>query len=115
MCAVERTIRVVGEAANVELLRQTLVADPVFGQEADIAVIPVAPGGEAGKLRYGELLEIVIAVSEALGSQALFEFIKAAIERARQRGAIEVSDTGEEDKAVPDAADPETGDSGTSA
>jgi len=82
----------VGESANLRILAEEISDDPQFS-DCTVAVNEIAH--TENSLGHGQLVEIVISVGAGIATNAIYDAIRCAVDRARDRGRIEEADSGE--------------------
>lgn len=83
-----------GEKRNIELMLRELVAADVTRDALEIG-----ESREVESERFGSspVVETVLSFVVGIASSAAYDFLKLAIERAKNRGPVEVRDTDNEE------------------
>ncbi|MEV6352209.1 hypothetical protein [Streptomyces hydrogenans] len=84
-----------GGAANLQLLAEEIQETPELRQHCTVEV--THRESQSDSLHHGQLADIAISVAAGVATNALYDAIRALIDRARDRGSVEsVDSTGHE-------------------
>jgi hypothetical protein len=77
-----------GEAANLKVLAREIEADPHLAGKCSLALTPLRQD-RRDSLRHAQWAEMVISIAGSLATNALYDALKALVERARDRGPVD--------------------------
>lgn len=77
-----------GEAANLKVLAREIEADQHLAGKCSLSFTPL-PQNRRDSLRHAHWAEISISVAAGLATNALYDALKALVERARDRGPVD--------------------------
>lgn len=77
-----------GEAANLKVLAREIEANPHLAGKCSLALTPLRQD-RRDSLRHAQWAEMVISVAGSLATNALYDALKAVVERARDRGPVD--------------------------
>ncbi|MFF1794699.1 hypothetical protein ACFVXQ_10845 [Kitasatospora sp. NPDC058263] len=77
-----------GETANLKVLAREIENDPLLAGQCSLTLTPLRQDSR-DSLRHAQWAEIAISVGWGLATNALYDALKALVERARDRGPVD--------------------------
>ncbi|MEV4432713.1 hypothetical protein [Streptomyces sp. NPDC049555] len=77
-----------GETANLKVLVREIEADPHLAGKCSLALTPLRQD-RRDSLRHAQWAELAVSVAAGLATNALYDALKALVERARDRGPVD--------------------------
>ncbi|MFE9905970.1 hypothetical protein [Streptomyces achromogenes] len=77
-----------GESANLKVLAREIEADPHLAGTCSLTLTPLSQD-RRDSLRHANWAEISVSVVSGLATNAVYDALKALIERARDRGPVD--------------------------
>jgi hypothetical protein len=77
-----------GESANLKVLAREIEADPHLAEKCSLTLTPLRQD-RCDSLRHANWAEITVSVASGLATNAVYDALKALVERARDRGPVD--------------------------